>query len=158
MRSPVEPPLCGSLRAPALTADLSHRCARHRGEGSDVGGWWVWVPIRPGNKIGLMSQAALGSVISSSSLWNCADRLHHMRSCVPAAAGVFRCSIRAESLPPPSVLCKRTGGAEEARTPDPLLAKEVLSQLSYGPVIGLLEVRCRRLGPVRTTRLAPSSL
>ena len=26
------------------------------------------------------------------------------------------------------------GGAEEARTPDPLLAKEVLSQLSYGPV------------------------
>ena len=28
------------------------------------------------------------------------------------------------------------GGAEEARTPDPLLAKEVLSQLSYGPVLG----------------------
>ena len=25
------------------------------------------------------------------------------------------------------------GGAEEIRTPDPLLAKEVLSQLSYGP-------------------------
>ena len=25
------------------------------------------------------------------------------------------------------------GGAEETRTPDPLLAKEVLSQLSYGP-------------------------
>jgi hypothetical protein len=32
------------------------------------------------------------------------------------------------------------GGAEEARTPDPLLAKEVLSQLSYGPVSGLLVV------------------
>ena len=30
--------------------------------------------------------------------------------------------------------CKRCGGAEEARTPDPLLAKEVLSQLSYGPL------------------------
>lgn len=28
---------------------------------------------------------------------------------------------------------ERVGGAEEARTPDPLLAKEVLSQLSYGP-------------------------
>ena len=28
---------------------------------------------------------------------------------------------------------KVVGGAEEARTPDPLLAKEVLSQLSYGP-------------------------
>ena len=25
------------------------------------------------------------------------------------------------------------GGAEEARTPDPLLAKQVLSQLSYSP-------------------------
>lgn len=33
-----------------------------------------------------------------------------------------------------------TGGAEEARTPDPLLAKEVLSQLSYGPGIGRPEV------------------
>ena len=28
------------------------------------------------------------------------------------------------------------GGAEEIRTPDPLLAKEVLSQLSYGPMSG----------------------
>ena len=27
----------------------------------------------------------------------------------------------------------RRGGAEETRTPDPLLAKEVLYQLSYGP-------------------------
>jgi hypothetical protein len=26
------------------------------------------------------------------------------------------------------------GGAEEARTPDPLLAKQVLSQLSYSPL------------------------
>ncbi len=29
----------------------------------------------------------------------------------------------------------RSGGAEEDRTPDPLLAKQVLSQLSYSPVI-----------------------
>ncbi len=28
------------------------------------------------------------------------------------------------------------GGAEETRTPDPLLAKEVLYQLSYGPESG----------------------
>ena len=28
-----------------------------------------------------------------------------------------------------------SGGAEEARTPDPLLAKQVLSQLSYSPTI-----------------------
>ena len=30
----------------------------------------------------------------------------------------------------------RGGGAEETRTPDPLLAKEVLYQLSYGPESG----------------------
>ena len=35
------------------------------------------------------------------------------------------------------------GGAEEARTPDPLLAKEVLSQLSYGPVSMLVVGRWR---------------
>ena len=40
---------------------------------------------------------------------------------------------------------RSVGGAEEARTPDPLLAKEVLSQLSYGPRCGLLEVGNRRL-------------
>ena len=55
-----------------------------------------------------------------------------MRSWVPAAAGYS--FFRAGSLPPPSAGCKRSGGAEEARTPDPLLAKEVLSQLSYGPL------------------------
>ena len=30
------------------------------------------------------------------------------------------------------------GGAEEARTPDPLLAKQVLSQLSYSPLVILV--------------------
>ena len=30
---------------------------------------------------------------------------------------------------------KPFGGAEEARTPDPLLAKQVLSQLSYSPTL-----------------------
>ena len=33
---------------------------------------------------------------------------------------------------------KNGGGAEEARTPDPLLAKQVLSQLSYSPLEILL--------------------
>jgi hypothetical protein len=28
----------------------------------------------------------------------------------------------------------KNGGAEEDRTPDPLLAKQVLSQLSYSPI------------------------
>ena len=30
--------------------------------------------------------------------------------------------------------CRRSGGDEETRTPDPLLAKEMLCQLSYVPV------------------------
>ena len=33
----------------------------------------------------------------------------------------------------PPELCARFGGDEEDRTPDPLLAKQVLSQLSYTP-------------------------
>ena len=49
------------------------------------------------------------------------------------------------------------GGDEETRTPDPLLAKEVLSQLSYIPVTGSRAVRLRRIkrlttGPEHTRR------
>ena len=36
------------------------------------------------------------------------------------------------------------GGAEGTRTPDPLLAKEVLSQLSYGPTCELSAISCQR--------------
>ena len=32
------------------------------------------------------------------------------------------------------------GGDEENRTPDPLLARQVLSQLSYTPVLGMKEM------------------
>ena len=49
----------------------------------------------------------------------------------------FLCSSQLRSIRLP-VCCLQAvvgGGAEEARTPDPLLAKEVLSQLSYGPVL-----------------------
>jgi hypothetical protein len=34
-----------------------------------------------------------------------------------------------------NVFLRKIGGAEEARTPDPLLAKQVLFQLSYSPTI-----------------------
>ena len=34
-----------------------------------------------------------------------------------------------------SIVQTKSGGAEEDRTPDPLLAKQVLSQLSYSPEI-----------------------
>ena len=36
-------------------------------------------------------------------------------------------------LPTPTSSFKKIGGDEENRTPDPLLAKQVLSQLSYTP-------------------------
>ena len=54
-------------------------------------------------------------------------------------------------------LLSRDGGDEETRTPDPLLAKEVLSQLSYIPVTGSRAVRLRRIkrlttGPEHTRR------
>ena len=35
-------------------------------------------------------------------------------------------------------LLKCHGGDEEIRTPDPLLARQVLSQLSYTPIVGYL--------------------
>lgn len=43
------------------------------------------------------------------------------------------------------------GGASRDRTDDPLLAKQVLSQLSYGPVVrGYSECRCLVWAPVRS--------
>jgi hypothetical protein len=52
-------------------------------------------------------------------------------------------------------LRKRSGGAEEARTPDPLLAKEVLSQLSYGPRIPSCEGSAGGAFWTRTRDLSP---
>ena len=51
------------------------------------------------------------------------------------------------------------GGDEENRTPDPLLAKQVLSQLSYTPDIllvglGRLELPTSRLSGVRSNHLS----
>ena len=44
------------------------------------------------------------------------------------------CTVRVPFLPvPPSLFQERVGGDEEDRTPDPLLARQVLSQLSYTP-------------------------
>jgi hypothetical protein len=43
-------------------------------------------------------------------------------------------SILSCALSPVSSTCRQTGGASRDRTDDPLLAKQVLSQLSYGPM------------------------
>ena len=40
----------------------------------------------------------------------------------------------------------RVGGAEEDRTPDLLLAKQALSQLSYGPQVGKVRRAANRAG------------
>ena len=52
------------------------------------------------------------------------------------------------------VIC--SGGASRDRTDDPLLAKQVLSQLSYGPVVGLggLEPPASPLSGVRSNHLS----
>ena len=44
-------------------------------------------------------------------------------------AHTIRCSVRVTVLS-----TAKNGGAEGIRTPDPLLAKQVLSQLSYSPI------------------------
>ena len=38
--------------------------------------------------------------------------------------------------------CGLNGGASRDRTDDPLLAKQVLSQLSYGPKLNLFSLCC----------------
>ena len=49
---------------------------------------------------------------------------------------------------------RKSGGAEEDRTPDPLRARQVLSQLSYGPVSSSLATVDARLRGVRRQPLA----
>jgi hypothetical protein len=51
---------------------------------------------------------------------------------------------------------RRGGGADRDRTDDPLLAKQVLSQLSYSPVVGLggLEPPTSPLSGVRSNHLS----
>ena len=87
-------------------------------------------------EIGLMCSGRTKVCHQDNMLFNCAVQVPHraLRTrplCIPLLV------VR------PAVYCyvsrprkRGVGGAEEARTPDPLLAKEVLSQLSYGPVLG----------------------
>ena len=49
-------------------------------------------------------------------------------------------------------LLKSPGGDEENRTPDPLLARQVLSQLSYTPINSLL-----RLSPQGSQKMSLAS-
>ena len=50
------------------------------------------------------------------------------------------------------------GGAEGIRTPDPLLAKQVLSQLSYGPTrAGSIARACLRPGQSSPASVSPTT-
>ena len=55
------------------------------------------------------------------------------------ASGVLYCEIEinltiSKGHEDDFVSVKKVGGAEGTRTPDPLLAKQMLSQLSYSPI------------------------
>ena len=45
--------------------------------------------------------------------------------------------VRSNHLSYRPIVYTQSGGADRDRTGDPLLAKQVLSQLSYSPVLGL---------------------
>ena len=87
--------------------------------------------ISADTKIGLMRQADSLTVFTASGcqLAGCAPRCviqaprHLAYLTAPAASALSRCANRV------------AGGAEEIRTPDLRRAKEVLSQLSYGPFL-----------------------
>ena len=117
--------------------------SRRVGRRARLGGALAAPAIRSGNNNGLMSQAVRRSVISSVAVYGIARFvLAIVARWSPAVAGRYLRCLR--SLPPLRLALQADGGgAEEARTPDPLLAKEVLSQLSYGPLARVLEVGCR---------------
>ena len=50
-------------------------------------------------------------------------------------------SIKSVSILTAYLKLYRIGGAREDRTPDPLRARQVLSQLSYGPIIQVTDIR-----------------
>ena len=76
-----------------------------------------------------MSSELVGSPLYSGLFPRCFDRLD---SCL------LHASSRDSAFPYPVILPRharrRRGGDEEIRTPDPLRAKQVLSQLSYTPL------------------------
>ena len=68
---------------------------------------------------------------------------------------VFKVQSLNMSYSYPPLLTHRRGGDEENRTPDPLLARQVLSQLSYTPILVSLSYLKEFGGPkwTRTTDL-----
>ncbi len=66
-----------------------------------------------------------------------------MWSCYMYAVADFGEPRRANHISKTVLCIVKFGGAEGTRTPDPLLAKQVLSQLSYGPTCAIQDtIRC----------------
>ena len=105
------------------------------------------------NKIGLMSQADCRSVIRIECYSVSRVALIIVIALVRVPFLALSASLKQCTSVVPLPAREGCGGAEEARTPDPLLAKEVLSQLSYGPLNwngGAFWTRTRDLSLIRT--------
>ena len=83
-----------------------------------------------------------GALVGSSGLEPPTSRLSGVRSNLLSYEPSF---LRLPAaLPLPCLFLTRSGGDERVRTDDPLLAKQVLSQLSYTPIFTFLK-RCPAL-------------
>ena len=79
----------------------------------------------------MCSRKLLACLVGSSGLEPPTSRLSGVRS--NHLSYEPTCTVRVLLTRSPSTFLKRFGGDEEDRTPDPLLARQVLSQLSYTP-------------------------
>ena len=79
-----------------------------------------------------------GNLVGSSRLELPTSRLSGARSNHLSYEPLFRSLTFGVQPPPTAQVRSHFGGDEGNRTPDPLLAKQVLSQLSYTPASGFL--------------------
>ena len=135
------PCTAGSLRSPARRpasqVDAPHSCGPHHLERSNVACLRLSIATGSGQRNRPdVCRPVRGLSSGAISLFDCADRVPH-QCCIARVLFAFLAVGRRRSLLLPGLSPQATmvGGAEEARTPDPLLAKEVLSQLSYGPPV-----------------------
>ena len=80
-----------------------------------------------------------GSLVGSSGLEPPTSRLSGVRSNQLSYEPLSQMSVR---LTAPILPFRKVGGDERVRTDDPLLAKQVLSQLSYTPTVSRLSSIC----------------
>src|SRR5208283_1416596 len=92
-------------------------------------------------------------MIWDTSIWRleCSNR-----SKIPSAQKCYLCLRYVVSPMSPGRTPQVVGGREGIRTPDPLLAKQVLSQLSYTPIVSVILLSSIPVaGVFRTTMNSP---